>query len=177
MSSLKVNTTFGIDDFFPAPDTVTPDEFSIDIPELNSIHGNLVNATCDSASTSEAPEDQGSSNDANKNLNSPVHYFFNTLSKDMGPSHSPIGTQPRDKDPVAPASSANHSDPVTNQDKVPANPGQVTSQDTVPANTNKAPIFETPVSAIPTNFNQWTAKSKETKSKKRKIFDNLPKEA
>ena len=177
MSSLNVNTTFDIDDFFPAPDIVTPDEFSVVIPKLNSIPGNLVIATCDSDSTSKAPEDQGSSNEANKNLTSPVHYFFNTLSKDMDPSHSPIGTQPQDMDPVAPASSASHSDPVTNQNKVPANPGQVTSQGTVPANTIRAPILETPLSAIPTNFNKWTAKAKETKSKKRKIFDNLPKEA
>ena len=173
MSSLNVNTTFDIDDFFPAPDIVTPDEFSVDIPDINSIPGNLVIATCESDSTSKAPEDHVSSTDANKNLTSPVHYFFNTLSKDMDPSHPPIGTQPQDMDPVAPAYSANHSDPVTNQDKVPANPGQVTSQDTVPAKTNRAPILETPVS----NFNKWTAKAKETKSKKRKIFDNLPKEA
>ena len=123
MSSLNVNKAFDINDFFPVPDNVTPDEFSIDIPELNSIPDNLVIATCDSASTSKAPEGEGSSTDVNKNLTSPVHYFYNTLSKDMNPSHSPIGTQPRDMDPIAPTSSANHSDPVTNQDKVPANPG------------------------------------------------------
>ena len=82
----------------------------------------------------------------------------------MDPSHSPIGTQPQDMEPITPTSSANHSDPVTDQDKVPANPGQLTNQDKVPANTNRAPILETPVSVIPTNFTKWTARAKETKS-------------
>ena len=107
MFSLNVNTDFDIDDFFPIPDFVTPDEFSIDILEINSIPSILVIATCDSASTSKASELQGSSTDVNKNLTSPVHYFFNALPGDMDPSHSPIGTQPQDMDPpIAPSASA-----------------------------------------------------------------------
>ena len=79
----------------------------------------------------------------------------------MDPSHSPIGPKPQDMDPIGPTSLANHSDTVTNQDKI-------------PANTNRAPILVTPVSLIPTNFTKWTAGAKETKSRK---FSNLTKEA
>ena len=41
-------------------------------------------------------------------------------------------------------------------------------EDKVPANTNRAPILETPVSVILTNFTMWTARAEQTKSKKQK---------